>query len=149
MQQQIINKYGVFDHGWYEFQLIYWWICLVSAKFGCQILLQGISDGTNMVIYDVITFEKSEKRLLWFSFTFCIVIKMFLCLLKWLKITGMYVRKKLRKYELSSKGKWILQRKEEFMHFRIKEKWMLRISGSKENLFQRMKLVDRWSFRSI
>ena len=50
----------------------------------------------------------------------------------------MYIRKKLRKHELCSKGKLILQRKEEFMHFRIKEKWMLRISGSKEDLFQHM-----------
>ena len=54
--------YGVFDHGWYGFQLKYWWLFLVSAKFRCQILLKGISDGTNMVIYHVLTIEKSEKK---------------------------------------------------------------------------------------
>ena len=35
------------------------------------------------------------------------------------------------------------------MNFRIKEKLMLWISGSKKNLFQRSKLVERWSFHSI
>ena len=34
---------------------------LVYAKFKCQILFQGISDATNMVIYHAITIEKSEK----------------------------------------------------------------------------------------
>ena len=35
------------------------------------------------------------------------------------------------------------------MNFRIKEKLMLWISGSKKNLFQRNKLAQRWSFHSI
>ena len=35
------------------------------------------------------------------------------------------------------------------MNFRIKEKLMLWISGSKKNLFQRRKLVERLSFCSI
>ena len=35
------------------------------------------------------------------------------------------------------------------MNFRIKEKLMLWISGSKKNLFQRNKLAQRWSFDSI
>ena len=35
------------------------------------------------------------------------------------------------------------------MNFRIKEKLMLWISGSKKNLFQLNKLVQRWSFHSI
>ena len=56
--------YDVFDHGWYGFQLKYWWLFLVSAKFRCQILLKGISDGTNMVIYHVLTIKKSEKKFL-------------------------------------------------------------------------------------
>ena len=34
-----------------------------------------------------------------------------------------------------AKGKFILRRKEEFMNFRIKEKLMSWISGSKKNLF--------------
>ena len=33
-----------------------------SAKLTCQILLQGISDATNNVIYHTITTEKSEKK---------------------------------------------------------------------------------------
>ena len=33
---------------------------LVSAKFKYHILLQGISDATNMVMYQVVTIEKSE-----------------------------------------------------------------------------------------
>ena len=56
--------YGVFDRGWYEFQLKYWWLSFVSSKFRCQILLKGISDGTNMVIYYVLTIKKSEKKLI-------------------------------------------------------------------------------------
>ena len=35
------------------------------------------------------------------------------------------------------------------MNFRIKEKLMLWISRSKKSLFQRNKLVQRWSFHSI
>ena len=35
------------------------------------------------------------------------------------------------------------------MNFRIKEKLMLWISESKKDLFQRRKLVERWSFHSI
>ena len=54
--------YGVFDHGWYEFLLKYWWLYLVSIKFRCQILLQGISGGTNTVIYHVLTHEKSTQK---------------------------------------------------------------------------------------
>ena len=37
--------------------------------------------------------------------------------------------------ELYTKGKFILRRKEEFMNFRIKEKLMLWISGSKKKIF--------------
>ena len=48
-----------------------------------------------------------------------------------------------KKNQLYTKGKFILRRKEEFMNFRIKEKLMLWISGSKKNLFQRTKLVQR------
>ena len=42
---------------------------LVYAKFKCHILLQGISDVTNMVIYHVATIEKSEKKKLFNSVT--------------------------------------------------------------------------------
>ena len=41
------------------------------------------------------------------------------------------------------KGKFILRRKEEFMNFRIKERLILWISGSKKGIFQRSKLVER------
>ena len=41
------------------------------------------------------------------------------------------------------KGKFILRRMEEFMNFRIKEKFILRILGVKGDLFQRRKLVER------
>ena len=58
-------------------------------------------------------------------------------------------RKKLSKHELCTKRKFILRRKEEFINFRINEKLMLWISGSKKNIFQRSKLVERWSFHSI
>ena len=53
--------HGVFDHGWYYF-------FLVSAKFRCQILLQGISDSTNMVISDdAITTDDWKVLVLIFS----------------------------------------------------------------------------------
>ena len=54
--------YRVFDHGWCEFQLKYWWLYLVSVKFRCQILLQGISGGTNTVMYHVLTHEKLASK---------------------------------------------------------------------------------------
>ena len=44
-------------------------------------------------------------------------------------------RKKLSKHELCTKRKFILRRKEEFMNFRIKEKLVLWISGSKKKSF--------------
>ena len=47
------------------------------------------------------------------------------------------------------KRKFILRRNEGLMNFRIKERLMLWISGSKTNLFQLNKLVQRWSFHSI
>ena len=34
---------------------------LVSAKFRCQILVQGISDGTKMIIYHVLTIENPNS----------------------------------------------------------------------------------------
>ena len=40
-----------------------------------------------------------------------------------------------KKHELCTKGKFILRREEDFMSFRIKEKFMSWISGSKNNLF--------------
>ena len=48
---------------------------------------------------------------------------MLLALLKWLKET------------LGTKGKFLPRRKEEFMNFWIKEKFMLRISGGKKRSF--------------
>ena len=54
--------YGVFDHGWYQFQLKYWWLFLVLVKFRWQVLLQGIFDGTNTVIYHVLSHEKSAQK---------------------------------------------------------------------------------------
>ena len=69
---------GVFDNGWYEFQLKYWCLCTFFKIFylfiylfiyffaiiKCQILLQGISDATNIVIHQAVTTEKSEKKFL-------------------------------------------------------------------------------------
>ena len=43
----------------------------------------------------------------------------------------------------------LLRGEEKFMNFRIQEKLMLWMSRSKKNLFQRKKLVERWSFRII
>ena len=120
--------YGVFDHGWYEFQLKYWLLFLVSTKFRCQIQLQGISGGTNTVIYHVLTLEKSEKKSSLIQFHVLPINKMALGLLKWLWETSFY--------ELCTKKKFILRRKEEFMNFMIKEKLMLWSFGSKKNLFQ-------------
>ena len=58
-------------------------------------------------------------------------------------------RKKLSKLELCTKRKFILRRKEELINFRIKEKLVFWISGSKKSLFQRRKLVERLSFHGI
>ena len=44
-------------------------------------------------------------------------------------------RKKLYKHALCTKVKFILRRKKEFTNFRIKEKFVLWISGSKKKYF--------------
>ena len=70
-----------------------------------------------------------------------IVIRMVLGLLKWLKETRFYERKKKIRHdiywlhELFTKGKFIPKKEEEFINFWIKEKFMLRISGSKRGSF--------------
>ena len=68
---------------------------LVSAKFKCQILFLRIRDATNMVIYHAVTIEKSVRiKGTRCSFTFPLVIKKVLGILKWLKETSFYERKK-------------------------------------------------------
>ena len=68
--------YGIFDHGWSEFQLKYWCPCFLSAKLKCQILLQGISNTTNIITYHAMTIEKSENgKAPWFSLTFPLYLK--------------------------------------------------------------------------
>ena len=64
---------SVFDHDWYEFQLRYCCLCFFPEKLKCQILLQGISDATNIVIYHAVTTEKSKKKssLIQFHILFC------------------------------------------------------------------------------
>ena len=57
----------------------------------CQILLQRISDATNMVTYHAVTIEKSAKKS---SLILFLVIKLVLGLLKWFKETILYERKK-------------------------------------------------------
>ena len=62
---------------------------------------------------------------------------MVLGLLKWLKGTRFYERKKkntIKTYP-STKGKFTLRTKEGFMNFWIKEKLMLRVSGGKRRSF--------------
>ena len=90
--------YGVFDHGWYEFQLKCWCVCYFFVKPKCQILLQGISDATSIVTYHAVTIKKSGNKVPWFSFTFKLVIKMVLDVLKWLKETSLYEKKENNYY---------------------------------------------------
>ena len=68
---------------------------LVSAKFKWRILFLRICDATNMVIYHAVTIEKSVRiKGTRCSFTFYLVIKKVLGILKWLKETSFYERKK-------------------------------------------------------
>ena len=67
------------------------WFLQNSSK--CQILLQGIFDTTNMVIYYAVTIEKSEKKVPSLTFTFLFVIKMILDLLRRLKETIFHEKK--------------------------------------------------------
>ena len=61
---------------------------------------------------------------------------MVLGLLKWLKETLFYERKKYKDMNFAQKeGKSILRRKRKFMSFRIKEKLILRVSGGKRRSF--------------
>ena len=62
--------------------------CFFKKKLKCQILLQGTSDATKSVIYNAVTIEKSKKK------SFYLVIKIVLDLLKWLKETSFYEKKK-------------------------------------------------------
>ena len=88
------------------------------AIFKCQILLQGTSDTTNIVIYHTVTIKKSEKKVASFGFTICLVIKMVLDLLKWLKETSFYEKKKnYKNMNICTKGKFILRIKKQFMNF--------------------------------
>ena len=41
----------------------------------------------------------------------------------------------MKEHEICTKGKFILRKKEKFMNFRIKEKFMLWVSGSKKIFF--------------
>ena len=85
-----------------------------STKLKCQILLQGIFDATNIVIYHAVT----NKKVSWISFTFCLVIKMVLDLLKWLKNKLLWKREKnYENMNFYTKGKVILRRQKEFMNF--------------------------------
>ena len=89
---------------------------MVAAKFKCQVLFQGISDATSMVIYHAVTIEKSEEnKFLNSVFTFSLVIRIVLGLLKCLKETCFYERKKVsiiktwtlheRKVHIKKKGR--------------------------------------------
>ena len=70
---------------------------------------------------------------------------MFLGFLKWLKEISFYERKDeiIIKTLTFTKGKLILRTKTEFLNFRIKEKLILWIPGSKGRAFQRKKLAER------
>ena len=61
---------GVFDHGWYEFHLKCWWLCFGFCKI-----------------------QVPEVPLFSFRFTFSLVTRMVLGLLKWLKETRFYNKK--------------------------------------------------------
>ena len=75
---------------WVSVQILF--LVFFSAKLKCQILLQGIFDAINFVIYHAVTIEKSEKKFLKSVSRF--VIKIVLDLLKWLKKTIFYEEKK-------------------------------------------------------
>ena len=142
--------YGVFDHGWYEFQLKYWWLFLVSEKFRCQILLQGISGGTNTVIYLVLTLEKLEKK------SSLIQFHALPCNWNGFRPFKMVLRNKfLRKKEIIAKT-WTLHKRKVHIikkgrayEFLDKRKVDVMDFLEQKNIFQRGKLVERWSFHSI
>ena len=77
----------------------------------CQVLLQGISGATNIVIYHTVTTEKiKEKKFLNSVSRFA---------LKWVKETSFYEKKKnYKNMNFRTKGKFILQVKKEFFGLR-------------------------------
>ena len=73
---------------------------------------------------------------------------MVLGLLKWLKDTRFYKRKKgiiIKAWTLHER-KVHIKKKEEFMDFRIKEKLILRISGSKKRSFSTQEVGRKMIF---
>ena len=121
--------YAVFDHGWYEFQLKYRCLCFFLCKTQCQILLKGISDATNIVTYHTVTNEKTVKKVPWFSFSFSLFIKIILDLLKWLKETTFYEKKKeiiIKTWTLHKREDHI-KKKESSWIFWIQEKLILKM----------------------
>ena len=73
------------------FLICIWWY-IWSWKLKCQILLQRISDASNIFTHHAVTIEKKSERKK-FNFSFCLVIKMVLDPLKWLR-KSFYEKKK-------------------------------------------------------
>ena len=73
---------------------------------------------------------------------------MILGLLKWLRETNFFEKKKevLQKQELCTKGKLALRKKEEFMNIWVKGKLILRISGSKSRYFSTQEVGRKMTF---
>ena len=87
--------YGVFDLGWYEFQLKYWWLWFVFCKI--QVPDPAWKDlwcHQHGHISCCNHWKIREKKFLYSVFTFFLVIIMILGLLKCLEETSFYERKK-------------------------------------------------------
>ena len=71
--------------------------------------------------------------------------------LKWLKETSLYGKKNsYKKHELLHKRKFHIKKKERvYEFFGLRKSWYYGFLGVKGYLFQRKKLVERWSFLSI
>ena len=83
--------YGIFDHGWYEFQLKYW--CLSLLFFLQNSRAWSCFEGSLM---PPVTIKKSErKKSFLIQFHVFLVIEIVLDLLKWLKATSFYEKRKI------------------------------------------------------
>ena len=116
----------------------------LSAKLKCHILLQAIFDVTYIVIYHAVTIKKSEKKSSLIQFYYVL-----LCNSNDFRHFKLVKRNKFlwkkewnyKNMNFGTKGKFILRRKSLWI-FRVKEKLILWISGSKGICFSTQE-IDR------
>ena len=121
---------GVFDHSWYTFQLKYWCLCF----FFCKTQVQDPALWCRQYCHISRCNHWKKSSLFQFHVFPC---KMVSNLLKWLKETSFYEkRKKLQRHELLHKRTVHIKKKERVYElFGLKKSWYYGFLGVKVYLF--------------